>query len=311
MSMNTTTADLLIRDEVWSDQLKTVLQDELMGMNYVDWLGDFVGDTLTLPSIGEFSVDDYTEDTDVKLRPVDTGEFQLQVTEYKSSGIYFTDKVKADSFYFDKLQAAVVPGQHRAIMQDLEEDIMGLSAQQTAGAANNINGVAHRFVASGTGETMTPEDFAIARYALKKANVPDTNLVAIVDPSVELTLNKTANLTNLSNNPRWEGIVSSGIATGMKFIANIYGFDVYTSNYLADANETIGGSTTAAGKANMFFSAASDVLPFIGQMKQAPQVEGFRNAKRQRDEHFTTARWGVDLYRPENLVVCLSDTDAV
>ncbi len=309
MSMTTTTAEILIRDEVWSDQLKTQLLDELQGMQYVDWLDDFVGDTLTIPSIGEFSVDDYTEDTDIKLRPVDTGEFQLVVNEYKSSGISFTDKVKADSIYFNKLLAAVVPGQHRAIMQDLEEDIMGLSAKQTAGDANSINGVAHRFVATGTDEAIAVEDFATALYALKKANVGDTNLIAIVDPSVELTLNKTTNLTNISNNPMWEGIVQTGMATGMRFIKNIYGFDVYTSNYLADANETIDGLTTDAGKANMFFSASSDVLPFIGQMKQAPEVEGARNGRRSRDEHYTKARWGVDLYRPENLVVVLSDTD--
>ena len=139
----------------------------------------------------------------------------------------------------------------------------------------------------------------------------DTDLIAIVDPSVEYTINTLTNISNISNNPRWEGIVSSGIATGMKFISNVYGFDVYTSNYLADANETVDSVTTAAGKANMFFSASPDVLPFVGAWRQMPQVDSEYNKDFQREEYVTTARYGVKLYRPENLVCVLSDTDQV
>lgn len=137
-----------------------------------------------------------------------------------------------------------------------------------------------------------------------------TNLVAIVDPSVEYTLNTLSNLTNVSNNPRWEGVITTGLASGMKFVKNIYGFDVYTSNYLADANETI-TLTTAAGKANMFFSAAGDVLPFVGAWRQMPKVDSEYNKDMQRDEYVTTARYGVKLFRPENLVCVLTDTDQV
>jgi len=69
--------------------------------------------------------------------------------------------------------------------------------------------------------------------------------------------------------------------------------------------------TTAAGKANMFFSAESDVLPFIGAWRQLPQVESERNKDHQRDEFVISARYGVKLFRPENLVCVLSDTDQV
>jgi hypothetical protein len=196
-------------------------------------------------------------------------------------------------------------------MTRLETDILALANQQTANDLNQINGAAHRFVGSGAAESISVVDFARALHSLKKANVPQTNLIAIVDPSVEYSINTITNLTNVSNNPRWEGIVSSGIATGMKFIKNIYGFDVYTSNYLADANETIAALTTAAGKANIFCSAAPDVLPFVGAWRQMPKVDSDYNKDYQREEHVTTARYGVKLYRPENLVVCLTDTDVV
>ena len=310
--MDTGNSGHLIRSEVWSSQLKETLQDELQATTYVNWLNEFPdGDTFTIPSIGDAVQDDYSENSPVQYRALDTGEFQFSIDQYKSSGHYITNKAKQDGFYMNQLVSSFVPKQSRAILEGVETKIMGLESEQTSANANVINGADHRFVATGTNEVIAVADFAKARYALKKANVPDTNLIAIVDPSVEYTLNTLSNLVNVSNNPQWEGIVSSGIATGMKFIKNIYGFDVYTSNYLADANETIGGVTTAAGKANMFFSAAGDVLPFVGAWRQMPQVDSEYNKDFQREEYVTTARYGVKLYRPENLVCVLSDTDQV
>tara|TARA_R100000742_G_C4279464_1_gene104100 strand:+ start:1687 stop:2628 length:942 start_codon:yes stop_codon:yes gene_type:complete len=312
--MDTGNTGHLIRSEVWSSQLKEVLEDELQGQGYVNWMNEFPdGTTFTIPSIGQAQTDDYTENSSVQYRALDTGEFQFTINKYKSSGNYITNKAKQDAYYMNQLVSSFVPKQARAIMETLETDIMALSASQTASNANSINGAEHRFVGTGTNEVITVADFAKARFALKKANVPDRNLIAIVDPSVEYTMNTLSNITNVSNNPRWEGIISSGIASGMSFLANIYGFDVYTSNYLADANEQIGGSgpTTAAGKANMFFSADSSVLPFVGAWRQMPQVDSEYNKDKQREEYVTTARYGVALYRPENLVCVLTDTDQV
>lgn len=315
----TTNMDHVIRSELWSSQLKEVLLDELAAQKYVDWITEFPdGEQFTIPSVGEAEVDNYVEDTAVTYRAMDTGEFVFTINKYKSAATYITDKMKQDSYYASKLMAGFVPKHHRALMVALETDILALANTiQTTSAVNAINGVDHRWVGSGTNEAMSLLDFAKANLALKVANVPMTNLVAIVDPSVEYTLNTLTNLVNVSNNPKWEGIVSSGIATGMRFVKNIYGFDVYSSNYLADANETItatGGSarTTTAGKANMFFSATpGDVLPFKGCIRQAPRVESERNKDFQRDEYVTTMRYGVKGYRPENMVVVLTDTDVV
>ena len=310
--MTTQNIDHLTRSEVWSSQLKDILEDDLMATQYVNWLSEFPdGDTFNIPSIGQAQVEDYSENDDITYAPLDTGEFQFSITEYLASGIYITEKAKQDGFYMSQLISQFVPKQERAIMENVESTVLGLQSGQTSANVNAINGADHRFCATGTNEVFTVADFAKARYALKKANVPDTNLVAIVDPSVEYTLNTLTNLSNVSNNPMWEGIVSSGIATGMRFAKNVYGFDVYVSNNLADANEAIGGITTAAGKANMFFSAASDVLPFIGAWRQMPKVDSEFNKNKQRDEYVVTARFGVKLYRPENLVCVLSDTDQV
>ena len=304
--------DFLVRSEIWSSQLKDILEETLLGTRYVNFLTEFPdGDTFTIPSIGQAEVDDYVEDSAVAYRAMDTGEFQLTITEYLSSATYITEKQKQDSFYVNQLVSRFVPKQSRALMERLERDILNLAMSQTLSDLNTINGADHRFVASGTDEVMSITDFAKARYALKKANVPDQNLIAIVDPSVEFEMNTLTSLVNVSNNPRWEGIIADGIASDITFVKNIYGFDVFTSNFLADANETIDSVTTAAGKANIFFSATSDVLPFIGAWRQMPKVDSEFNKDFQRDEFVTTARYGVKLFRPENLVVVLSDTDQV
>ena len=309
MSWDTTAAAVLTRSELWSRELKEVLLDDLMGTKYVHWLNEFPdGTTFTIPPVGQATSRDYVENQPVVYDAMDTGEFQFTISEYLQSGTYITKKARQDAFYAAMLEASFVPKQRRAIMERVETDVFALQSQQTASGLNNINGAAHRFVASGTSSVISVSDFARALYGLKKANVPQTNLVAIVDPSVEYTINTLTNLTNISNNPMWEGVITSGIASGMRFVKNIYGFDVYTSNYLAGSlTETVDSlSVTSDGVANLFFSAASDILPFIGAWRQDPQVDGEYNKDFQREEYVTTARYGVKLYRPENLITVLS-----
>jgi hypothetical protein len=310
---------LLIRDEIWSSELKEILRDEMMAQKYVRMLEGFPdGDLFTIPSIGQAQVDDYEEDTDVQYRPLDTGEFQFSIDEYLSSATYITKKAKQDSFYMSQLVSRFVPEMERAIMTHFETTTLATPEVGVSANSNEvIDGIEHRWSAGGTGAVINVEDFARARYALKKANVPDRNLVAIVDPSVEFTLNTLTSLTSVSDNPRWEGIVSDGIASGMKFVKNVYGFDVYCSNYLKDVTD--GALPTAAnagvdfgtvnGKANLFFSADQTASPFVGAWRQQPDVDYEYNKDKQRDEYVTTARYGVKLYRPENMVRVVSKTN--
>lgn len=309
------TNEHLIRANLWSNRLKEVLLDELFAQRYVDWLTDFPdGDTLNIPSIGQAEVLDYVENEAVKYTAMDTGNFTFTVDQYKSSATYITEKMKQDSFYMSRLVSSFVPKQNRALMKALEVKILDVGpSAQTSANANQINGADHRWVGKGTNETMSPQDFAKALYALEKANVPAVDLVAIVDPSVEYAINTITNITNVSNNPRWEGIIASGISTGMRFIKNIYGFDVYVSQNLKrnTASETINSVTSAAGVHNLFFSAASDVLPFVGLIRQPPKVDSEYNKDLQREEYVTTCRYGVKLFRPENFVDVITDTDQV
>lgn len=325
MSHTTINTSQLRRANLWSSQLKDVVLDELMAQAWVNWLTDFPdGDTFNIPSIGELPVRNYVENGAIVYDNLDTGNFTFAITEYVSSATYITKKARQDAFYAAMLESSFTPKQARAILEKLETDILalgagGASGGQTASNTNSINSEAHRWIGSTTvssRQAIGVTDFARALHSLKKANMPDTNLVAFVDPSVEFTINTLTNLTNVSNNPMWEGIVTSGIASGRRFVKNIYGFDVYTSNYLPTGqNETINAGTsrtTVNGVANLFFSAADkDLLPFVGAWRQMPEVDTDYNKDFQREEYVTTARYGLKVYRPENLVVVLTDTDVI
>lgn len=310
----------LIRSEVYSSELKEILRDEMQAQRYVRMLDGFPdGDTFTIPTIGETVTANYSEDTQVAYTPMDTAEFSFTVDQYLQSASYITKKAAQDSFYSAQLEARFVPEQERAILEHFEATTFAApEAGITANSAETLDGVAHR-IAGGNAGRLELADFAFARYALKKSKVSDRGLVAIVDPSVEYTLNTLTNLTNVSNNPMWEGIVRDGIATGMRFVANVYGFDVYTSNYLkgtvADAallekdGSTANDFSTNNGVANLFFSSDMTSNPFVGAWRQMPEVDYEYNKDFQRHEYVTTARYGVKKYRPEGIVTVVSNPD--
>ena len=148
--MTTTTASSanLIRAELWSTELKEALQEDLMMMGFVDMLDEFPdGDQFNIPSVGDPQVDDYNEDEDIKLRPLDTGEFTFTIDEYISSGTYITRKNEQDMFYMNQLVSSFVPKQRRAIMEHFEAKVLEKPEVVLGATANGqyaINGGLHR-----------------------------------------------------------------------------------------------------------------------------------------------------------------------
>ncbi len=308
----------LVRTNLWSSELKELLRDEMMAQNYVRMLEGFPdGDTFNIPQIGAIVTNDYTDDTQVTYDPLATDNFTFSIDKYLTSATYMTKAAAQDSFYSAQLEARFVPEQARAIMEHFEETTF--AAPEVGVAANSaeaVDGIAHR-ISGGNSGRIELADFAYARYAMKKASTPDRGLVAIVDPSVEFQLNTLTNIVGVSNNPMFEGIVRDGIATGMRFVANVYGFDVYTSNFLKnDVSDNLlaerDGTTTndfstTNGVANLFFGTEGDANPFVGAWRQMPEVDYEYNKDYQRHEYVTSARYGVKKYRDESIVTIVTD----
>jgi len=312
----TDTIDHVYRANLWTSQLKQRFDDILAGWRYVSMLSDFPdGDTWNQPSLGQAVVSDYVENSAVRYNAMDTGNFTFSITEYKQSGTYVSNKFKQDSYYISQIMAAIPREIEYALMASVEAKLLADGPNgQTASDLNVINDARHRWVASGPNDTIALEDFAFAQYALQKANMPQSNLVALVDPSVAMTINRLTNIVNVSNNPSWEGIINTGMnPTGLRFVKNVYGFDVYTSNFLKSGmSETIDGNAVTNGVANLFFSAApGPSMPLIGAIRQPLKIESKYNMDLQREEFVTTLRYGSKLYRPENMVVVLSDKTQV
>lgn len=306
----------LIRTQVWSRQMKELLLDELNAMKFVRIIQDFPdGYTVNIPSIGEAEVADFNENMAIKYNQMDTGNFQFSFDNYKYSANAISEKFKRDSYYSSDVIAAFLPREHRALMEAVETNIFAkANSGQTASNPNTINTASHRWVAGGSGQSLTIQDFAKAQYALQKANVPLTNLVAVVDPSVAYTLATQANMVNLlSPQPMWASVATDGLVTGFKFRFNIFGFDVYVSNYLPGGiSETVSSVAVTNGVANYFFSAQpGDTCPWVGGFRQMPTVYSEFNKDLQQTEYLTIAEWGFKLYRPENMVTVLTSTSVV
>jgi len=311
----------LLRTNLWSREIKQLLLDELNAMKFVRIISDFPdGQTINIPSIGEAEVADFTEGQAIKYNAMDTGNFTFSFDNYKYSANAISEKFKRDSYYSSDVIAAFVPREHRALMEAVEVNILSkANAGQLKNDPNIINNGDHRWVATGTNAAMTFADFARARYSLTKANVPLSNLCAIVDPSVAYTFETQTNVVNLlTPSKRWQELPEEGLVNGFKFRFNLFGFDVYESNYLPGAiTETItsggvAGTVTSTGVANYLFSATpGDTLPWVGGFRQNPTVYSEFNKDLQQEEYLTIAEWGFKLYRPENMITVLTSTSVV
>ena len=305
-------SDHLVRTELWSSELKDILQEQLMGTKYVRMLNGFPdGNQFTIPSIGELPMREVAENTPVTYDSMDTGEFTFTIDRYVESATFITDKAKQDSYYAQQLIGMFPTKMRRSLDENLESSCFSLANSQTVDDVNAINGANHRFVASGSTNTVLAlDDFAKAKYALDKAQAGGMR-VAVIDPSQEYVFNTLVGAQAFTNNPQFGGIVNGGFVsevTGMRFIKNIFGFDVYVSNFLATPTDTTIDSVSvpASPVTNIFMSVGGDLTPFVGAYRQMPRVEYERNKDLRRDEYVMNARFGLKLYRPECLVSVIS-----
>lgn len=326
-SISTQTMAPAIRAKIYSGQLREQLEPELIAMNYVDVINGFTdGEKWEDVEIGGATVSDYHEGEEIDFKGLEIGTREFEINQYVNSGHFVTAKFAQDSYLAAQIMAKVPALEARAIAADLEQKIFALANDAkvvTVNDANVINGMKHRFVAgdaeAGYG-VLTPEDFSYATVALNKVNYHGPR-IAIVPSFQEYKIVSNPRIkASLNFNPKFEGIVREGAMTGMKFAFNIYGWDVYTSEFLPhssgetaltsrDGDKTF-SSLTNCGEA-LLFTNVSERRPFRMAWRQMPKFEGEWNMKKQREEYVTVARYGLGAGDKENLIVILcADTDS-
>lgn len=322
--INSQNSQAVIRALVYSGMLREQLEPELIAMNYVDVITDFPdGDKWQDVEMGAATVSDFVEGGEIDYKGLEFATREFEINEYVNSGHYVTQKFAQDSYLASQIMAKVPALEARAISADLEEKILKLANKQTNNDSNILNGLSHRFVA-GTKEEgygiLTPEDFAYATVALKKVNYIGPK-IAIIPSFQEYKIVSNPRIkASLNYNPSFEGIVRDGAMSGMKFSFNIYGWDVYTSEFLPttsgetalkDRDGKVTFSTlNKCGEAILFANIAGR-RPFRMAWRQMPKFEGQWNMNKQREEYVTVARYGLGLGDVENMVVILcQDVDS-
>jgi len=321
MSQNTGNTTAFIEAEQYSQFILENLHDGMLPDTFTRDVSDFgTGTTLNVKTVGTATLQEVYEEQPLTYNAIDTSTVTLQITDYVGDAWSISDVLRQDGSQIESLHAMRGMESTRALQEYFETRCLSAAnSAQTANSTNVINGAKHRFYAgegSGTDLVMGLEDFAYMRFAFDKANVPQFGRIAIVDPIVELTMNSLTNLVNVSNNPHFEGIVNEGFAREHRFVKNIYGWDIYTSNRLplttADLAAVTGrdgtAMTGAAGNIqNLFMCVASDqTKPIMRAWRQMPSVENDRNVQLKRDEFDVTARLGLGAQRVDTLGVVLT-----
>ena len=320
MAQTTTNTNAFIESQQYSQFILENLHDYLLPEGMWRDVTDFgSGTTLNIKTVGSVTIQDAAEDTPLTFSPIDTGTISLSITDYVGDAWKVTDDLREDGSQIDTLMAMRAQESTRALGENHETKFLNVANEAQSAGLNLVNGRPHRWVgsAASNARTLTLNDFISMKLAFDKANVPAGGRIAIVDPVVEATLNSLQNLVNVSNNPMFEGMVTEGFARDHKFVRNIFGWDVYTSNFLPSltATEAIDASgygltseTAAVGdKANIFMCVADDTCkPIMHAWRRAPQTEGWRDNEERADKFQVTSRFGLGAQRVDTLGVILT-----
>ena len=323
MSQLTSNTSAFIEAQQYSQFILENLHDYLLPEGMWRDVTDFgSGTTLNIKTVGTVTIQDAAEDTPLNYSPIDTGTLTLSITDYVGDAWKVSDDLREDGSQVDTLMAMRAMESTRALGENHETRFLSVAnAAQTAANVNLVNGRPHRWVAGGSGATdriIDLSDFVAMKLAFDKANSPAGGRIAIVDPVVEASLNTLVTQTaSINYNPMFEGLVTEGFARDHRFVRNIMGWDVYTSNFLPKltAAEALNASsyglandTAEVGDiANIFMCVADDTCkPVMHAWRRAPQTEGWRDNEERADKYQVTSRFGLGAQRVDTLGVILT-----
>lgn len=304
----TSNSQAFIEAEQYSSFILNNLHDGLLPQTFYRNVSDFgSGTTLHIKTVGSVTIQEAAEDTPLVYNPIESGEVSLQITNYVGDAWYVTDDLREDGSQIEQLMSARSVESTRALQETFESRFLSVcNAAQTNANANVINGFAHRIASAETNNVFALKHLIAMRLAFDKANVPDSGRVFICDPVVEATLNGLVTITN-DVSPFAEMILKEGMARGQRFVMQLFGWDIITSNRLPTGTFSDGTTSVNGGVANIFMCVLDDnTKPIMAAWRRMPKVEGERNKDRARDEFVTRCRWGMGPQRVDTLGVLIT-----
>ncbi len=312
----TTNTRAFIESEQYSQFVLLNLHDGLLPESFYRNVSDFGnGSTLHIKTIGTVALQEAAEDTPLIYNPIETGEIQFVISQYKGDAWYVTDDLREDGTDIDRLLAERASEGTRALQEVFETDFLKIGAVYYAGTNGpfNVNGFAHKINSAVANNIFQLSHLIRMRLAFDKANVPAEGRIFICDPVVEATLNGLVSITSQTT-PFAASILENGLARGHRFLMNLYGWDIITSNrlYVHAAAQTDGTTSITGGVMNMFMCIADDqTKPIMGAWRRMPKSEGERNKDRARDEHVMRARYGFGIQRTDTMGTLVTSATAI
>ena len=304
----TSNSQAFIEAEQYSSFILNNLHDGLLPQTFYRNVSDFgSGTTLHIKTVGSVTIQEAAEDTPLVYNPIESGEVSLQITNYIGDAWYVTDDLREDGSQIEQLMSARSVESTRALQETFESRFLSVcNSAQTNANANVINGFAHRIASAETNNVFALKHLIAMRLAFDKANVPDSGRVFICDPVVEATLNGLVTITH-DVSPFGEMILKEGMARGQRFVMQLFGWDIITSNRLPTGTFSDGTTSVTGGVANIFMCVLDDnTKPIMAAWRRMPKVEGERNKDRARDEFVTRCRWGMGPQRVDTLGVLIT-----
>lgn len=304
----TTNTRAFIEAEQYSSFILTNLHDGMLPDTFYRDVSDFgSGDTLHIKTVGSVTIQEAAEDTPLVYAPIETGEVTMQITDYVGDAWYVTDDLREDGTAIDTVMAQRSQESTRALQEHMETRFLATAnAGQVDADPNTINGFPHRIASTETDGVFAISQLISMRLAFDKANVPSEGRVFICDPIVEATLSNLVQITHDVTSFGAE-ILERGLARGQKFITNIHGWMIITSNRLPTGTFSDGTTSISSAVANICMCVLDDqTKPVMHAVRRAPKAEGERNKDRARDEFVVRARWGLGVQRTDTLGVIIT-----
>lgn len=266
--------------QLWSGALlahldKAHVVGNLVNRNYEGEIRQY-GDTVKISQIGDITVNDYVENTDIN------DPEELSVTQK----VLTIDKQKYFNFQIDDVDAA-------QIRTSLMDAAMQRAAYALADATEKIiltaidtDATNKLLPAAALDETNVYKEIVKMKVAMDKANVPSQGRWLVVSPDTHALLLQDQRFVATGGTMAEETLRNG-------FIGRILGFDVYLSNNIS----TLTNGNAAIAGVNMAVTFAEQIV----------ETEAYRMEKRFADSVKGLNIFGVKVIYPECLV-CLKST---
>jgi len=222
---NNLTADF---PEIWAREQQEIFYKENVASKIADTSFEAemaFGDTLNRPYRSSNAVQSYTRGTDITIDDKTATNEQLSINRQFATGFYMDDFDKIQSKYDEIARYAQDNGVYLA--NQVDSDVLWEYVNATSTVDDGDIGWT-----AGNGIALTSSNVlktvSAAKKALKKQNIPSTDLFGVISPEVEDILIQYGAGRDTA---MWDTANKEWV------IMNFYGFDLYVSNQTAGSAE--------------------------------------------------------------------------